>query len=285
MRALEQHRAEAVQPMGKSGDTTPSLTDTFARTTTIDRILVDTQSNGSIASSVRNYTLSADEPGPGGSPWPPRPDQYRDHILQFAFSPVAATAIRINVSEVDFGGYYGGGIPPGGPRRRSPRPSSTPSRPTPGRRARRSWTAPPCRRCSAAARAAGAAPRPPRTRRRRPRRPRPRPRRRCRRPRPPRRCRRRTTDDGAADHDDRPRSPPTTTTAPTHGAATTTTTMPPTTDDHDHGAADHDDHGTPDHHHDDDGAADHDYAPRTEPLDQRPGQRTDRRHGVSHRTG
>jgi hypothetical protein len=94
-----------------SGDTTPSLTDTFAKTTTIDRIVVDTQSNGSTATSVRNYTLSADV----GGTWTTvatETGQYRDHILQFTFAPVAASAIRINVSEVDFGGYYGGGIPP-----------------------------------------------------------------------------------------------------------------------------------------------------------------------------
>ena len=94
-----------------SGDTTPSLTDTFATTTTIDRIVVDTQSVGSTASSVRNYTLSADVSGT----WTTvatETGQYRNHILQFAFAPVAASAIRITVSEVNFGGYYGGGIPP-----------------------------------------------------------------------------------------------------------------------------------------------------------------------------
>ncbi len=55
------------------GDTTPSLTDTLGSTATIDRIVVDTQSVGSTATAVRNYTLSADEPGPGGLPSPPRP--------------------------------------------------------------------------------------------------------------------------------------------------------------------------------------------------------------------
>ena len=38
--------------------------------------------------------------------------QYRTHELQLAFAPVVATAVRITVSEVNFGGYYGGGIPP-----------------------------------------------------------------------------------------------------------------------------------------------------------------------------
>ena len=38
--------------------------------------------------------------------------QYRHHVTQFAFTPVAATAVRIRVLAVDLGGYYGGGIPP-----------------------------------------------------------------------------------------------------------------------------------------------------------------------------
>jgi hypothetical protein len=93
------------------GDVTPSLTDTFAKTTTIDRILVDTQSAGSTASSVRDYTLSADVNGT----WTTvatETGQLRNHILQFTFAPVSASGIRINISEVNFGGYYGGGIPP-----------------------------------------------------------------------------------------------------------------------------------------------------------------------------
>ncbi|HEY4928555.1 MAG TPA: discoidin domain-containing protein [Acidimicrobiales bacterium] len=94
------------------GDTTPSLTVTFASTATIDRIVVDTQSVGSTATAVRNYTLSADEPGTGWTTVATETGQFRDHTLQFAFPPVAASALRIDVSEVDAGGYFGGGIPP-----------------------------------------------------------------------------------------------------------------------------------------------------------------------------
>ena len=39
---------------------------------------------------------------------------------------------EINVSEVNFGGYYGGGIPPWWPATQGATPSSTPSRPTAG---------------------------------------------------------------------------------------------------------------------------------------------------------
>ncbi|HEY5110013.1 MAG TPA: discoidin domain-containing protein [Acidimicrobiales bacterium] len=95
-----------------AGDTTPSLTVTLASNQTIDRVVVDTQSVGSTASGVRNYTLSANEPGTGWTKLATETGQYRNHALQFSFPPVAAGALRIDVAEVNFGGYYGGGIPP-----------------------------------------------------------------------------------------------------------------------------------------------------------------------------
>ena len=95
-----------------SGDTTPSLTVTLANTSTIDRIVADTQSVGSVATSVRDYTVSVDEPGTGWTTVATEVGQYRDHEALFSFAPVEASAVKISVSEVDFGGYYGGGIPP-----------------------------------------------------------------------------------------------------------------------------------------------------------------------------
>ena len=95
-----------------AGDTTPSLTVNLAGASTLDRVVVDTQSVGSTATSIRNYTLSADEPGAGWVTIQTVTGQYRDHEALFAFSPLVATALRINVSEVNYGGYYGGGIPP-----------------------------------------------------------------------------------------------------------------------------------------------------------------------------
>ncbi len=95
-----------------NGDTTPSLTVTLASAATINRIVVDTQSAGSVATGVRNYTLSVDEPGAGWTTVATEVGQYRDHEVLFAFPPVLASAVKISVTEVDFGGYYGGGIPP-----------------------------------------------------------------------------------------------------------------------------------------------------------------------------
>ena len=95
-----------------NGDTTPSLTVTLASASTVNRIVVDTQSAGSVATGVRNYTLSLDEPGTGWTTVRTEVGQYRDHEVLFDFPPVLATAVKISVTEVDFGGYYGGGIPP-----------------------------------------------------------------------------------------------------------------------------------------------------------------------------
>jgi len=95
-----------------SGDSTPSLTVNLASASTLDRVLVDTQSVGSTASGLRDYTLSADEPGSGWVTVGTETNEFRNHEQLFSFAPLVATALRINVTEVNFGGYYGGGIPP-----------------------------------------------------------------------------------------------------------------------------------------------------------------------------
>ncbi|MGO8871930.1 MAG: discoidin domain-containing protein [Acidimicrobiales bacterium] len=95
-----------------AGDTTPSLTVTLPGVSTINRVVVDTQSNGSTATSLRNYTVSVNEPGTGWTTVATEVGQFRTHELQLAFAPMAASQVRVTVTEIDFGGYYGGGIPP-----------------------------------------------------------------------------------------------------------------------------------------------------------------------------
>jgi hypothetical protein len=93
------------------GDLAPALTVSWPTATTVDRAVVDTQSVGSTAPGLRNYTVSLDE----GGIWTTvasEVGQYRYHEQLFAFTPASATGVRISVSEVNFGGYYGGGIPP-----------------------------------------------------------------------------------------------------------------------------------------------------------------------------
>ena len=94
-----------------AGDVAPALTVSWPTATTVNRVVIDTQSVGSTAPGVRNYTVALDE----GGVWTTvatEVGQYRDHEQLFAFTPASATGVRVSVSEVDFGGYYGGGIPP-----------------------------------------------------------------------------------------------------------------------------------------------------------------------------
>ncbi len=93
-------------------DPTPSLTVTLAGPSTVDRVVVDTQSMGSVAPGLRDYTLAADEPGTGWVTVATETGQYRDHEALLTFAPVVASALRLAVTEIDYGGYYGGGIPP-----------------------------------------------------------------------------------------------------------------------------------------------------------------------------
>ncbi len=95
-----------------TGDTTPSLTVTLAAASTLDRVIVDTQSQGSVAGGLRDYTVSADEPGTGWVTVGTEQNQLRNHEALLTFAPLVATALKVSISEIDFGGYFGGGIPP-----------------------------------------------------------------------------------------------------------------------------------------------------------------------------
>jgi hypothetical protein len=95
-----------------AGDTAPSLTVELPKAATVNRVIVDTQSVGSTATSLRAYTVSAESPAGKWSVVGSVSAEYRDHEEQITFSPHLAQAVRINVSTINFGGYYGGGIPP-----------------------------------------------------------------------------------------------------------------------------------------------------------------------------
>jgi hypothetical protein len=75
-------------------------------------VIVDTQSVGSTATGVRNYEVSVERASGVWDTVAKVVGQFRQHQLQLAFAPVDAKAVRVTVSTVNFGGYYGGGIPP-----------------------------------------------------------------------------------------------------------------------------------------------------------------------------
>jgi hypothetical protein len=94
------------------GDVVPSLTVRLATPSRIDRVIVNTQSVGSTATGLRSYRLSVEQSDGGWSQVAAVSGQYRNHEVQLAFPPQLAVAVRLTVFEINYGGYYGGGIPP-----------------------------------------------------------------------------------------------------------------------------------------------------------------------------
>jgi hypothetical protein len=93
------------------GDASPWLAVQLPSTATINRVIVDTQSLGSTAPGLRDYTVSVET---NGGPWTPVGSvvgEFRNHTEQVSFQPVSASAVRIDVAAVDYGGYDGGAIP------------------------------------------------------------------------------------------------------------------------------------------------------------------------------
>jgi hypothetical protein len=94
-----------------SGDTRPRLTVRLSKPAVVNRVVVDTQSVGSTATSVRNYVVAVERSG-GWVTVGTVVGQFRHHQEQLSFAPVEAAAVRITISMINYGGYYGGGIPP-----------------------------------------------------------------------------------------------------------------------------------------------------------------------------
>jgi hypothetical protein len=93
------------------GDTQPSLTVHLASPATIDRVVVDTQSLGSTAGGLRDYTVSVQSPGGSWSVVGTVTGEFYDHQELVSFPPVDAQAVRIDVAAVNYGGSNGGAIP------------------------------------------------------------------------------------------------------------------------------------------------------------------------------
>jgi hypothetical protein len=94
-----------------ASDKAPTITVNLKAATTINRVLVDTQSLGSTASGLRNYSVAVKTSNGSWKTVDTVTDQFRYHIDLVAFSPVSATAVKITVTSVNFGGYAGGSLP------------------------------------------------------------------------------------------------------------------------------------------------------------------------------
>ena len=119
-----------------AGQSDPTLTVTLPRPAAVDRVVVDTQSPGSTATGLRNYTVAIHAPGEPATTagWVTVGQvvgEYHDHQEQITFASRAVIAVRITVSAIDYGGYADGGVPNFWPVTRPGWPSSTPCRSTP----------------------------------------------------------------------------------------------------------------------------------------------------------
>jgi hypothetical protein len=93
------------------GDKFPSLTVTLAKPATVNRIVVDTQSPGSTATGLRDYTVSGRRPDGTWKVVATVVGQFAEHIRQIDIPPQSLVAVRVTVTEINYGGYASGGVP------------------------------------------------------------------------------------------------------------------------------------------------------------------------------
>ena len=97
--------------MPASGDTHPYLTVRLAKPAEINRVLVDSQSEGSTAAGLRNYAIQVLNPKGNWIQVAQVRQEFRDHVDELAFDPVVTRSIRVVITAANYGGYAGGGVP------------------------------------------------------------------------------------------------------------------------------------------------------------------------------
>jgi len=94
------------------GDELPWITVRLRHAEEVDRVMVDTQSVGSTAPGLRDYSVLIEQPGGQWKTAAIVTGQYRYHVEEVLFAPERVLAVKVSVSVVNYGGYYGGVIPP-----------------------------------------------------------------------------------------------------------------------------------------------------------------------------
>lgn len=93
-----------------STDPNPTLTVTLPGSEKMDRVLISTESLGSISPGLRNYQVQLEESGN----WvtvASQTDEFFQRIEMFSFAPQPASGIRVVVSATNLGGYLNGLAP------------------------------------------------------------------------------------------------------------------------------------------------------------------------------
>jgi hypothetical protein len=97
------------QPAGN--DSSPTITVNLAGNPSIDRVLVDGHSLGSLVGGPRDFTILVEHPDGSWVQVASVSGMFYDHASQVTFTPTQAQAVRMVVQDADYGGYAGGGVP------------------------------------------------------------------------------------------------------------------------------------------------------------------------------
>ena len=90
------------------GDTTPTLTVALAKAAVLNRLVVTTHSIGSIVPGLRTYEVTTRDADGVWTAAGSVKDQFFQRRQLISFSPRTVTAVRLRVTNVDYGGLAGG---------------------------------------------------------------------------------------------------------------------------------------------------------------------------------
>jgi hypothetical protein len=95
------------------------LTVQLAAPALVNRVIVDTQSAGSTAAGLRDYSIEVLRPGGRWVTVAEVRGEFRYHVEELAFTAVLTQSIRVTELSANYGGYAGGGLPSFWPSKQS----------------------------------------------------------------------------------------------------------------------------------------------------------------------
>lgn len=94
------------------GDEHPEFTLRLSRPHLVNRIIIDTQSVGSTATGLRDFTVSIEQRHGTWTRIGSIHNEFTDHEVEVSFKARLVTLVRIDIGAINYGGYLGGAIPP-----------------------------------------------------------------------------------------------------------------------------------------------------------------------------
>lgn len=100
-----------------AADPRPDFTVTLPHRQSVNRVVLDMHSIGSVEGDARDFTLSVPLPSGGWRTIAKVTGVFYDHTVEVSFAPITTTAVRLTIDEANYGSSYGGAVPPWWPRR------------------------------------------------------------------------------------------------------------------------------------------------------------------------